>query len=113
MADKTEKDNLERRWDSRLPVVWQGTVTTLDDEVFPCGICDVSTAGTLIKCAADLSMNTQVVLTIDGIGDFASRVQWISGDQTGMQLLVGPDMLLKRFAEASQSYPSTAPGKLE
>jgi hypothetical protein len=87
------------RQDARKPVIWKATLTTNDDKVFDCEVRDVSLAGTHVTCLAPLAIKDEVLLTIDGLGDFAGEVCWVRNENIGLTLLVGPDLLLKKFDE--------------
>ena len=99
----------ERRSDDRLPVLWKGTLEAANGETFPCELRDVSLAGALISCAKEFDDSEQLVLTIDGIGDFAGTVRWRGSDTLGLLLLAGPDLMLKKFAEKAGAEVSTEP----
>ncbi len=98
----------ERRRDDRLDVIWQATMI-VDDDSFDCEVCDVSLAGTLVKVDAPLEQGAEVLLRINDLGDFAGKVAWLAGGKCGLTLHLGPDMLLKKYAELSGEYPSTHP----
>ena len=98
----------ERRRDDRLDVIWQANMV-LDDNSYACEVCDVSLAGTLVKVDAPLEQGMEVLLEIKDLGDFAGSVAWIAGGKCGLTLHLGPDMLLKKYAELSGEYPSTRP----
>lgn len=98
----------ERRKDDRLDVIWQATML-VDDIPFDCEVCDVSLAGTLVKVDAPVEQGTEVLLRIKELGDFAGIVAWKAGEKCGLTLHLGPDMLLKKYAELSGEYPSTRP----
>lgn len=98
----------ERRRDDRLDVIWQATMV-VDEKSFDCEVCDVSLAGTLVKVSAAIKPGTEVLLRIAELGDFAGSVAWKAGDKCGLTLHLGPDMLLKKYAELSGEYPSTRP----
>ncbi|MCJ9428207.1 PilZ domain-containing protein [Kordiimonas marina] len=100
---------MEKRRDNRLPVLWHGTLTTEDDRQFPCEVRDVSTAGTLITCETDLSIGDELILTIDGLGEFATEVKWQGSAQLGLAIIAGPDLMLKKFAEGSGAALSEKP----
>ena len=98
----------EKRRDERLDVVWRCHVM-LDDVTHDCEIGDVSTAGTLIISDADVELGKEALLDIPGIGEFAAVVAWVGPGKFGLELQLGPDMLLKKYAELSNEYPSTRP----
>jgi len=99
----------DKRRDNRLPVLWHGMLTTEDDRQFPCEVRDVSLAGTLITCEAALSLGDELILTIDGLGEFATEVKWQGSAQLGLAIIAGPDLMLKKFAEGSGSALSEKP----
>lgn len=99
----------DKRRDDRLPVLWRGTLTTEDDREFPCEIRDISLAGTLITCDADVEMGEHLMLSIDNLGDFASVVKWQGSRGLGLMILAGPDLALKKFAEGAGNDISESP----
>jgi len=100
----------DKRQDGRLPVLWSGTLTTEDDRTFPCEVCDISLAGTLVSCDAELQMGERLLLEIAELGEFAAEVKWLGSAQLGLLILAGPDLVLKKFAESSGSEVSQQPG---
>ena len=98
----------ERRRDDRLDVIWQAKMV-IEDDSYECEVCDVSLAGTLVKVDAPVTQGMEVLLEIKDLGDFAGIVAWIAGGKCGLTLHLGPDMLLKKYAELSGEYPSTRP----
>ncbi|WP_262692847.1 PilZ domain-containing protein [Kordiimonas aestuarii] len=102
----------DKRRDDRLPVLWHGKLTTEDDREFDCQIRDVSLAGTLITCDADIKMGEELLLTIDKIGEFASVVKWQGSQGLGLMILAGPDLVLKKFAEGAGGKVSDSPHDL-
>lgn len=104
---------IEKRGDDRLPVIWEGKLTTADNQSFPCEIRDVSLAGALISCDQEFGDDQQLILEIDKLGDFAGVVRWRGSKQLGLFLLAGPDLMLKKFAEAAGAAVSRMPQKPE
>ena len=47
----------------------------------------------------DFTLNEEVLLTIDDLGDLAARIQWIKSIEKGLGIMGGPDLLLKKFAD--------------
>lgn len=101
-----------RRRDDRLDVRWKAHLL-IGDEKLPCEVADVSFAGTLVVLSGDVHPGQEVILDVDGLGQFAARVQWTQKSRCGLSLVAGPDLLLKRLAEASREYPSSRPGHPE
>lgn len=99
----------EKRQDGRLPVLWSGTLTTEDDRSFPCEVRDISHAGTLISCDAELALGERLLLEIAELGEFAAEVKWQGSEQLGLLILAGPDLVLKKFAETSGASISEQP----
>lgn len=113
MSDNDSDSDSNRRIDDRLPVTWKGRIITEDDKEFDCELCDISTAGTLINCSGRIPIGSEIVLQIDELGEFAGRVRWASSPQLGLLLMAGPDLALKRFAEASPERPVMPEEKTE
>lgn len=104
----------EKRHDERLDVLWQGFITTEDGTKYPCKVRDIAEGGALISCDTQgLSLNGDILLTIDQLGEFAGRVQWQGSEKFGLWLLAGDDLALKKFAEKAGSALSSAPEKAE
>lgn len=101
----TDTDN--SRQDTRKPVIWTAKLTTVDDKVFDCEVRDVSLAGTHVTCLAPLSVKDEVMLSIEGLGDFAGEVCWTRNENIGLTLIAGPDLLLKKFDERNPSGSET------
>lgn len=99
----------DKRLDTRLPVLWTGTLTTENDQEFTCEVRDVSHAGTLISTTASLPMGERILLEIEGLGEFAAEVKWQGSEQLGLLILAGPDLVLKKFAEGSGAALSDRP----
>jgi len=99
----------DKRQDGRLPVLWSGILTTEDDREFPCEVRDVSTAGTLVTCDAELELGERLLLEIKELGEFAAEVKWQGSAQLGLLILAGPDLVLKKFAEKSGAEVSKHP----
>lgn len=97
----TDTNNIKR--EERKPVIWTAKLTTMDDKVFDCEVRDVSLAGTHVTCLAPLTIKDEVMLSIDGLGDFAGEVCWIRNENIGLTLMAGPDLLLKKFDERNPS----------
>lgn len=100
----------ERRFDDRLAVAWPADLI-LDERQIACHVIDVSTAGTKIRLdhPEPLTKGAEAILRLPELGDFAAEVAWLGDTEVGLQIMAGPDLLLKRFAEASGQYPSHAP----
>ena len=101
----------ERRVNDREPVVWHATLTLDDDSVVKCEVRDVSYAGTMIASGAKLNMDDEVMLTIEGLGDFAGAVKWIKDDEIGLTLMGGPSLLLSEYAAAKEGDVSHRPSR--
>lgn len=99
----------ERRRDDRLPVMWQGKLVDDQETPYACEVRDISHAGALVSCDQAFPIGTDLLLSIDGLNDFAGRVKWAGSDALGLLLLAGDDLALKRFAEGAGSDMSTHP----
>ena len=107
--DRSSHTDMEKRNDSRLPVLWEGSVETENGDTYPCAVRDISQAGALITVAGDFEDEEDLLLTIPGLGEFAGRVKWRGTSDVGLLLIAGPDLELKRYAEASGADLSTTP----
>lgn len=106
------ENHADSRKDDRRSVVWSGTLTRENDQEYPCSILDVAFAGTLIESPAPVDSGEDIILSIEGLGDFAATVKWSKGDSKGLVLMAGPNLLLKEFSEASGSQISKEPKKI-
>ncbi|WP_313982532.1 PilZ domain-containing protein, partial [Iodidimonas nitroreducens] len=98
-ARKMSNDHDDRRHDQRMNVSWPATIITQNDQIWPCDILDVSWAGTHIASPAPLVLGEELILDIPNLGEFAARVQWQHEKGYGLTLLLGPDLLLRHYAE--------------
>ncbi|NVJ98817.1 MAG: PilZ domain-containing protein [Alphaproteobacteria bacterium] len=99
----------DKRRDDRLPVLWHGTLVDENDNSYPCEIRDISHAGTLVSCETELPLGTELILTIEELGEFAGIVKWQGSQQLGLMILAGPDLVLKKFAEGAGAGISKKP----
>lgn len=101
----------EKRRDERLEVAWHGALCTEDGEKKECNVLDISQAGALIKCDIRPDIGQDLILTIEGLGDFAGRVKWCGQQSVGLLLIAGPDLSLKKFAIKAGSSISEKPSE--
>ena len=92
-------DHDDRRHDLRMNVSWPARIISINDQIWPCDILDVALAGTHIACAGPFALGEELILDIPNLGEFAARVQWQHEDRYGLTLLLGPDLLLRHYAE--------------
>lgn len=104
----TTRKTFERRDQNRKDVLWHGTVTLADKTIQSCLVSDVSMTGTLIVCEATVNDKDEMMLKVDGLGMFGCQVRWHCNNKIGLELVMGQDLLLKRFEEASAD---TAPSE--
>lgn len=102
----------DKRRDDRLPVLWHGVLIDEQDKEYSCEIRDVSLAGTLVTCDTEFPMDTELMLVIEELGEFAGVVKWQGSQQLGLMILAGPDLVLKKFAEGSGAELSKKPSDL-
>lgn len=98
----------DRRIDERLDVIWPARIEAKSGEL-ECGVADVSTAGAMVVGEINLDIDEEVLLVIPGIGEFAAEVAWAEPGRYGLKIMIGPDLLLKKYAELSGEYPSRHP----
>ncbi len=100
----------DKRKDDRLAVRWQGVLSGDNGlEDIPCDVVDISEAGALVRADVTPPMDADLLLTIDGLGDFAGRVKWVGNKSVGLMLLAGSDLDLKKFAVKAGAETSTHP----
>lgn len=95
----TENDGAEHRIDERLAVMWPAVITIQDIE-YSCEVANVSTAGALLKFCREVEMDQEVMLDIPEFGLFAGEVAWCNNPFYGIKIMAGPDLDLKRHADA-------------
>jgi len=116
VTDKDQQDGDNRRQDERVAVAWVSRLVLVEeDKILPCRVVDVSTAGTKVECdqAGPLTEGTELILSIQDLGEFAATVAWHRPPGIGLKIMAGPDLLLKRFAEAGGASPSRSPSPPE
>ena len=106
--ENEEQKGSEHRTDERLEVQWDAEVV-VDKQTFSAKISNVSLAGTLALTEAPLQQNTEIVLRIPNLGEFAGIAVWVDPPYYGLALMVGPDLDLKRFAVAEDGCVSVEP----
>lgn len=107
LSNDIEKGS-EHRTDERLSVQWDAEII-IDDKTFSAKISNVSLAGTLALTEAPVELNTELVLKIPNLGEFAGIAVWVDSPYYGLALMVGPNLDLKRFAMAEGGELSVEP----
>lgn len=98
----------EHRIEERLTVQWDAEIV-IDDQSYSAKISNVSLAGTLALTEAPIEINTELVLKIENIGEFAGIAVWVDRPYYGLALMVGPNLDLKRFAMVEDGSISESP----
>jgi len=91
-------DDTQYRIEERLDVLW-GAEIIIEDKKYPCEVANVSTAGALLKLDMDLENGQEFLLDVPEFGEFAAVVVWPNKPFYGLQLLVGPNLSLKKHAD--------------
>lgn len=107
MVKETET-GAEHRVDERQAVQWDAEIV-LENETYSAKISNVSLAGTLALTEAPLELDTELVLKIPNLGEFAGIAVWVDSPYYGLALMVGPNLDLKRFALSEDGELSSAP----
>ncbi|MBV9521151.1 MAG: PilZ domain-containing protein [Alphaproteobacteria bacterium] len=79
----------ERRRHERAPLLSSGSLHK-DDGVVDCVIKDISASGARLKMERRITEQKNLVLDIDGVGLFPSRIAWQREDEAGIQFLSDP-----------------------
>lgn len=107
-SSATDTSN-NRRADDRLPVKWAATLTTEDDAAYAASVHDVSYAGMLVRANCHLREGESLLISIEGLGEFACKVRWVGSEDLGLMVLGGDDLMLKKFAEHAGAAVSDHP----
>lgn len=107
MAEK-QKGSLEHRVDERKPVQWDAEIIFENDN-YAAKISNVSLGGTLTLTEAPLVIDSELVLKLENLGEFAGIVVWVDAPYFGLALMAGPILDLKRFAIAEDGEVSRHP----
>lgn len=103
-----EKDGAEHRVDERQSVQWDAEIV-VDGETYSAKISNVSLAGTLALTEAPIVKDSELVLKIPNLGEFAGIAVWVDSPYYGLALMAGPSLDLKRFALTEEGDLSLEP----
>jgi PilZ domain len=76
----------EARAHKRKRVLW-GAILDQDGRTWECKVADVSPGGAKIRIDERLTIDSTVVLTIEGIGSFPGEVRWQNEDFAGIRFV--------------------------
>lgn len=107
MGDDT-KDGVEHRVEERKAVQWDAEIV-IENKTYSAKISNVSLAGTLALTEAPIAKDTELVLKIPNLGEFAGIAVWVDAPYYGLALMAGPSLDLKRFALAEDGDLSLEP----
>jgi len=79
----------ERRRFERAPLLHSGSLHNARG-VVDCVIKDISASGARLMMERRIAEQEKLILDIDGVGLFPSRIVWQSDDQAGIQFLSDP-----------------------
>jgi hypothetical protein len=79
----------ERRRHERAPLLHSGSLHNAGG-VVDCVIKDISASGARLMMERRIAELEKLILDIDGVGLFPSRIVWQSEDQAGVQFLSDP-----------------------
>ena len=84
--DVFEEEDLGARDEKRHPLIWKGEILYAHDSN-PVRLRNVSPSGALVDIATDYPLGAEVMLDLGGAGQFFATIQWICGDQAGLQFV--------------------------
>ena len=94
--------NSERRSHARRSVIWHGELA-VGEYVFDCGLINISLSGARIHLDLPLKRGTQVLLTLDKLGEILARITWHREDQIGLKFGLPPEEIRRRLGENAVS----------
>jgi len=105
----------DRRQYRRVETAWSA-VLQLGNQPLRCAVVNISSGGAKIALdgvdhgalAKTFQINTAVVLTINGLGDFAGRIAWTDKNEGGIQFAEDPAKVAQYLEFAAASRPPSA-----
>ena len=85
-SEASEEEDLGARDQKRHPLIWKGEIHYAHDSN-PVRLRNVSQSGALVDIATDYPLGAEVMLDLGDAGQFFVTVQWICGDQAGLQFV--------------------------
>jgi PilZ domain len=101
----------EIRAHKRKRVSWDATLQQ-GGLAWACKVVDVSPGGAKIRIDERLTINSQVMLTIDRLGNFPGEVRWEDEDFAGIRFLEDPGVVQARLRGSVAAHHATWPGRL-
>jgi hypothetical protein len=99
----------EIRAHKRHLVSWDATLHQ-DGHAWECKVADVSPGGAKIRIAECLTINSEVILTIDRRGDFPGEVRWQEENFAGIRFLEDTGVVRARLRGSVAAHHATWPG---
>jgi PilZ domain len=81
-----------------------------DGRTWECKAADISPGGVKIRIYERLTINSQVVLTIDRLGNFPGEVRWQDEDFAGIHFLEDAGVVQARLRGSVAAHHATWPG---
>jgi hypothetical protein len=99
----------EIRAHKRQPVSWDARLHQ-DGRTWECKVVDISPGGAKIRIAERLTINSEVMLTIDRRGDFPGEVRWQEENFAGIRFLEDAGVVRARLRGRVAAHHATWPG---
>jgi hypothetical protein len=94
----------------RKRLLWDATLQQ-DGRTWECKAVDVSPDGVKIRIDERLTINSQVMLTIDRLGDFPGELRWQDEDFAGIRFLEDAGVVQARLRGSVAAHHATWPGR--
>jgi hypothetical protein len=99
----------EIRAHERKRVLWHATLQQ-DGRTWACKVVDVSPGGAKIRIDERLTIDSEVILTIDRLGNFPGEVRWQDADFAGIRFLEDADVVRARLRGSVAAHHATWAG---
>ena len=87
-GDSDQSQAEERRRHARMPVHWQGSLTSVGDEE-DCYVLDISARGARVQCANPFQDEDRLTLRLKQGDSHSAKVVWRQGSFMGLQFADG------------------------
>jgi PilZ domain len=94
----------QRKW-----VSWDATLQQ-DGRTWECKVIEISPGGTRIKIGESLTITSQVMLTIERLGNFPGEVRWQDEDCAGISFLEDTGVVRARLRGSVAAHHAAWPG---
>lgn len=86
----TNESGSERRREVRSPSLYSASLHNGTPDAVDCVVRDISPGGARVAVERGIAERDNLVLDIDGLGLFRSKIVWRSAQEAGLQFIGGP-----------------------